>query len=55
MTVTVIRRETAGEIPFDAIHKNAPASVLATAGIDIDVPSPEKTIINNCQYKPLNN
>ena len=42
MTVTVIRRDTAGEIPFDAIHKNAPASVRATAGIDIDVPSPEK-------------
>ena len=45
MTVTVIRRDTAGEIPFDAIHKNAPASVRATAGIDIDEPSPEKTII----------
>ena len=45
MTVTVIRRDTAGEIPFDAMHKNAPASVRATAGIDIDEPSPEKTII----------
>ena len=46
MTVTVILRDTAGEIPFDAIHKNAPVSDLVTAGIDIDVPSSEKIIIN---------
>ena len=44
-TVTVILRDTAGEIPFDAIHKNAPASDLVTLGIDIDVPSPGTKII----------
>ena len=45
MTVTVILRDTAGEIPFDAIHKNAPASDLLTARIDMDIPSAEKIII----------
>lgn len=49
MTVTVILRDTAGEIPFDAIHKNAPASDLVTAGIDIDVPSSEKSNYLYCK------